>query len=254
MFRAVPPTAPVSGDSVVLRDSFVVEGPSETATYDLRDPLMQRFRAGTSAGWEVELEIEITGGAGGAGGAFGASAVFIVANDCIVPPAPTSTTTTTTVNPCPADGCGQEPPAAILSGSRGEVAGEQGSYCWSPGPEGPGRCADFLFRDPATALTVVRGEPLTLRFLTAEAPTEVKVFRHERVGRQFEPLFAAEERTLAASNPTTLRADFPVGTSWLVVSTRWQQGSSVSFFEVDVRPQAHARPATATPARLALTG
>ena len=142
----------------------------------------------------------------------------------------------------------------VLRGSRGEVAGEQGSHCWFPGPGAPARCADSLLRDPANALTVVRGEQLSLHFLTEEVPSDVKVYRHDTAGPGLVPLFAGEELAAPAANPSTLRADFPVGTSWLVVATRWLQGSSVAFFEVDVRATDSARPATPTVARLGLTG
>ena len=74
VFRAVPPSVPTSGDNVVLHDTFALPGESHTATYDLRVPLAQRFRAGSLAGWDVELRIDV---AGPVGTDFGADAAFI---------------------------------------------------------------------------------------------------------------------------------------------------------------------------------
>ena len=251
VFRAVAPTAPTSGDNVVLQDAIVLPSASHIVTYDLRAPLVQRFRPGSIGGWDVELRVEV---AGPAGTNVDAARVLVIANDCIVPLPPTTVTTATTLPPCPSGGCRENPPGVVLAGARGAVAGEPGSHCWSPGGGGPARCVDSLFRDPATALAVTRGEPLSLRFETEEVPSEVKVYRHDTVGGGTEPLLAGEEWAVPAANPSSMRADFPVGTSWLVVATRWLQGSSVAFFEVDVRATEPAQPAAATRAHLAVTG
>lgn len=73
--------------------------------------------------------------------------------------------------------------------------------------------------------------------------------RHDRLDGHRQPVFAGTETVLAATNPSVIRADFPIGTSWLVVASRWSQGSSVTFFKVDVKavPAQQPRP-------LALTG
>ena len=113
----------------------------------------------------------------------------------------------------------------------------------------PATCRDSFFVDPPTALTVTRGELLSLRFATAEQPDELVLYRHDRLDGRFQPVFAGEQTMLAATNPSAVSVHFPEGTSWLVVASRWAQGSSVTFFEVNVR-----RAAAQQPALLALTG
>ena len=141
------------------------------------------------------------------------------------------------------------PPTAYLSGTRGEVAGEQGSSCWSGGQGQTAVCRDSIFLDPSATLTVNRGELLSLRFAASGPPRELLLYRHDRLDGHRQPLLAGTETVLAATNPSVIRADFPVGTSWLVVASRWSQGSSVTFFKVEVKgaPAQQPRP-------LALTG
>lgn len=55
-------------------------------------------------------------------------------------------------------------------------------------------------------------------------------------------------------NPATFTADFPVGTQWIVVSTRSRQGSSIRFFKLEVEAKPGAEPAKPKPARLTLAG
>ena len=136
------------------------------------------------------------------------------------------------------------------------MAGEQGSYCWSGGPGGPAVCRDSIFIDPAATLTVTRGELLSLRFDTSEPPSELVLYRHDRLDGHRQPIFGGSQTVLAATNPSAIRADFPVGRSWLVVASRWSQGSSVTFFEVNVKeaPAQQPRPPAQQPRPLALTG
>jgi hypothetical protein len=104
-----------------------------------------------------------------------------------------------------------------------------------------------VFLDPAASLTVSPGELLSLRFASSESPRELALYRHDDRNGAF---FAGEEIALAVTNPSVVRADFPVGTSWLVVASRWAQGSSVTFFKVIVKRPAPTKPAVP----LALTG
>lgn len=168
----------------------------------------------------------------------------------------TSTTSTSTTVPCPPQRCSPSPPTAVLSGGGGQVAGEQGSSCWSGGPGRTAVCRDSIFIDPVATLAVTRGELLSLRFDTSEAPSELLLYRHDRHDGQRQPLFGGAQTVLAAANPSAIRADFPVGTSWLVVASRWSQGSSVTFFEVNVKeaPAQQPRPPAQQPRPLALTG
>jgi hypothetical protein len=161
----------------------------------------------------------------------------------------TSTSTTSTTLPCPPERCSAAPPGAVLSGSKGQVAGDQGSYCWAGGPGRPAVCRDSVFLDPAAALNVTRGELLTLRFGTEAAPSELMLYRHDQLDGHRQPVFAGTASSLTASNPSTVRADFPEGTFWLVVASKWSQGSSVTFFKVNVKSAAARQPVP-----LALTG
>ncbi len=244
-FRSVAPTVPREGDAVIRADTFVLDSASRTVTYDLREPLFNRFRPGSLAGWDVELNVAVTN-AGTT--AFRERGVFLVAGDCIVPPA-TTTTTSTTVK-CAPGSCADQPPAAFLSGLRGETRGEQGSFCWRSGSTGQSLCRDSGFLDPSTALAVTRGEQLRLRFETSEQPLEVVVYPHSQLASPRQPIFGVAGVPLPSANPTTFDVDVQQGPSWLVVATKWNQGSSVSFFKV----QGQAPPADATPARLSMTG
>ena len=168
----------------------------------------------------------------------------------------TSTSTTSTTVPCPPERCSASPPTAVLSGAAGQVAGEQGSSCWSGGPGRSAVCRDSVFLDPAATLTVTRGELLSLRFDASEPPSELVLYRHDRLDGHRQPLFGGTQTVLAATNPSAIRADFPAGTSWLVVASRWTQGSSVTFFKLDVKeaPVPQPRPTAQQPRPLALTG
>jgi hypothetical protein len=122
-------------------------------------------------------------------------------------------------------------------------------------------CADTFFVAPSVALSVRPGNELELRYATSEQPTDVTV----QYWDDFDPSVASdrtpflprgrEPRTLPVSgaNPARLRADLSSGTSLLVVSSRWMQGSAAHFFRLDVQPQRNG-PANAAPAALALTG
>jgi hypothetical protein len=246
VFEGAPPTTPRSGSNVILDRTITLDTSSHSVTYDLRDELFNRFQSGSIGGWLVKLTIQVTRGTATV---FSGSAQFNVAGDCIIPP---QTTVTTTPNPsdCPASGCTALPPEGFLAAGGTEVKGEQGSYCWNS--EGTATCADSIFRDPGTVLSVRQNEQATLRFGTQERPSELTLFRHERQSAS-QPVFGGVAVPIAVGNPTTFTVDFPEGTSWLVVSSRWTQGSSITFFKVQVLPP-QAGPATPTPAVLALTG
>jgi hypothetical protein len=128
----------------------------------------------------------------------------------------------------------------------GEVALEEGSYCWSsPTPNAQGSlialCADKLAPDPDPVLVVNRGETLTLRFATTMAPTEVTLGR------------GTESTPLVAGNPVRFGSDLPAGTYVVRFSSKWLQGSASHAVRLDVR--AAAGPATPTRGgNLTLTG
>ena len=157
----------------------------------------------------------------------------------------TPTTTAPVVLPCPASGCTELPPPAFLRSAAGEVAGTAGSHCWQVSNRAV--CRDAILVDPAEALTVRPDELLVLRFGTAEQPAEIAVHTHDRVDA---PLLGGDPQVIVPGNPVTFRVGSDEGTRWLVVSTKWLQGSSLTHFEV--RVVRHV--ATATPARVGVTG
>ncbi|MGH9264566.1 MAG: hypothetical protein ACRD1D_07735 [Acidimicrobiales bacterium] len=154
-----------------------------------------------------------------------------------------STTSTTIVDPCRTEPCTADPPPAFLSGVNGEVALDQGSYCWrgaAPDARGLiiGRCVDMIFDDdPDAELIVQAGETLTLRF-GALTPTEV-ILRRDDVSR-----------ALVAGNPLRFVADLPVGSYVVGFFTRWTQGDASYGVRLVVRAATSPRSGV----RISLTG
>jgi hypothetical protein len=122
------------------------------------------------------------------------------------------------------------PPDAFLSSDSGEVKGEIQNYCWTEGSLG--LCADrFQPIDPASALTVQPGEPLTLRFDRPISPTRI------RVSRSNVPAFPFPSEgsfDVSAGNPTQFTLNLSPGTYFLGISTNWAQGDAIYVFEVNV--------------------
>lgn len=122
------------------------------------------------------------------------------------------------------------PPDAFLSSDSGEVKGEIQSYCWTEGSQT--LCADrFAPIDPASALTVQPGEPLTLRFDRPISPTRI------RVSRSNVPAFPFPSEgsfDVPAGNPTQFTLNVPPGTYFLGIRTDWAQGDATYVFEVNV--------------------
>ncbi len=147
-----------------------------------------------------------------------------------------SSTTTTTAPVVTADA---DPPAAFLSGTSGEVGGELGSFCWAPPGGTAGRCVDKISLPVGPALTVRRGENLSLRFATGLSLTELEV--------------RADGAALAApmANLSRFQADLAPGTYQLLVFPRFSAGSASYGFRLVVTAPA-ATPTVARP--LALTG
>lgn len=144
--------------------------------------------------------------------------------------------TTTTTAPMVTDA---DPPAAILSGTSGEVRGELGSFCWAPPGGTAGRCVDKFSPPVGPTLTVRRGETLALRFATGLVLTELEV-RVDGVAL-----------VAPMANPSRIQADLASGTYQILVSPRFSAGSASYGFRLVVT----APPATPTVARpLALTG
>ena len=149
-----------------------------------------------------------------------------------------STTSTTFPNVCAGRTCTDRPPPAFLAGATGEVALEEGSYCWKspiPNTEGHvmGLCGDTLAKVPDPILVVRAGETLTLRFGGAMTPTEVVLRRGE------------QSTSLPAGNPVRFVTNLPAGVHEVYFSTRWHQGDAVYLVRLDVR---------SAPRPLALTG
>lgn len=125
---------------------------------------------------------------------------------------------------------GPRPPDAFLASGSSEVRGEFQLYCWSEPPLGV--CADrFDPIDPAVALTVAAGAPVTLRFDRPISPTSITVSRSDRPAFPFP---ADNAFQVSAGNPTQFVADFPPGTYFLSVYTRWAQGDATYVFEINV--------------------
>lgn len=149
----------------------------------------------------------------------------------------TSTTSTTVTNPCAGQVCTDRPPPAFLSGLAGEVALDDGGYCWrSPQPNAQGFltavCADVIGVEPRALLLVTAGEMLTLRF-GSMVPTEV--------------VFVDDGRSTALTpgNPIRFDANLSVGVHQIAILTKWLQGDAAYRLRLDVR--AGGRP-------IALTG
>jgi hypothetical protein len=126
------------------------------------------------------------------------------------------------------------PDAYLASASSSEVKGEIQMYCWrEPDPNGGflGVCADdFNPITPAQSVSVVKGQPLTLRFDRPIRPDRITVTRRE--GSTASPPIESFE--VPADNPTQFVADFPVGTYVISVSTTWEQGDATYVFTVAV--------------------
>ena len=152
----------------------------------------------------------------------------------------TSSSTTTTTSAVTADA---DPPAALLAGASREVQGELGSYCWAPPGDTAGRCVDKISPPTGPTLTVARGEPLTLRFVTGLPLTELSVQRD------------GVAVALPQANPAQFRADLPPGSYQLLVSARFSAGSAVYGFRLRVTATPAATPAIPRPAtNISLTG
>lgn len=258
-FVAVPPTTPLSGTPTIFEDIAVLSlDGTGSAVYDIRGPLMERFQAASLAGWNVKLSITVVDSARTL---FTGEQTYLVALDCLVPLVTTTTpTTTTTLVPdaCP-EPCLAAPPAATLAGPTGAVDGLEGSYCWTE-PASPPRsaaCVDKIFVAPSQPLTVRRGDELVLRFATPAQPSELRITYQAQLvsqGSMTLPPIGQDAQTIPVpvANPTRFRADLPDGTSWVAVSTRWDQGSALHYFRIDV--VAGSPPATPQPGVLALTG
>jgi hypothetical protein len=161
-------------------------------------------------------------------------------------PSASSTTSTTVANPCTGQPCTAAPPAAFLSAAAGEVRLDMTGSCWlDPVPGAQGQlhhCVTALLaNDPGATLVVQAGETLSLRFDTAMSPTQAA--------------FTADDKTtaLAATNPTTFKADFAPGSHTVIVNTQWLQGDSGYRVSLDVRAAAPP-PATPQTGPISLTG
>lgn len=159
-----------------------------------------------------------------------------------------TTTTTTTANPCGGELCIDEPPAAVLSASSGQVDAHRTSHCWR-GPADPfTRCVTpGLLPDytPPT-LVVTQGEVVTVTFA---APRQV-------IPNEVTLRTAAQDVSLVAANPTQFDVNLPPGTYRLVegLRTAWLQGTVRYSFGLEVRAPAAPTAPTTTTGRLALTG
>jgi hypothetical protein len=161
---------------------------------------------------------------------------------------PPPTTSTTGVDPCTGRPCTAQPPAALLSGAAGEVRMDTSSACWrdpATMAQGTAQCFSALIAPPGATLVVQQGETLSLRYVSPMAPTRA--------------VFSFNDTSLmpGIANPTTFRADFPVGTTRVFLITGWLQGEVTYAVTLDVR--AAATPPTTPPATpqtgpLSLTG
>ena len=130
---------------------------------------------------------------------------------------------------------------AFVSGTSGEVAAESGSSCWKNPRTRLILCADRLGPNPTTPLRVTQGETLSVRFTIRDSPSRVDVQRRDDTT----PVSALP--VLSVGNPTTFRADLPLGQSVVYISTRWHLGDAFYGVLLDVR-------AAAVPSPLRLTG
>jgi len=158
--------------------------------------------------------------------------------------APATTTTTTGVDPCTGRPCTAEPPLGFLSGTAGEVRMDMSSACWrDPATTAPGtaRCFSALIAPPGATLVVQRGESLTLRYASPMAPTRA--------------VFSFNDTSLmpGITNPTTFKADFPLGSTRVFLITGWLQGEVTYAVTLDVRAAA-TPPATPQKGPVRLTG
>lgn len=131
---------------------------------------------------------------------------------------------------------GPVPPNAFLASSSGEVEGEFRAYCWTK-TDSTGAmeriCADWFGSiDPAVALTVEAGEPLTLRFDRPISPSSITVLRRDSPSS-----LPVRLLDIPAGNPTVFTLDLPPGTHFLTVSTWWGHQDDATYeFEVDIQP------------------
>jgi hypothetical protein len=150
--------------------------------------------------------------------------------------APSPTSTTSPPRPLPPVDLQPDPsrpPRAALRSSAGEVEGTAGSFCWSTqntDGTGQGVCGDTDALDPDVALPVQRGERVTLRFATDEAPGELLAFVADKDDPATWRAFA-----IPTQNPSEFVLDLPRGTHRLSFQARWEHGDSTTYFKVEVR-------------------
>ena len=140
--------------------------------------------------------------------------------------ATTATTAVPGTTPTTARTSLTSPPVSTMRSSDGQVAGEQGSYCW----EGDGRslCADSADIDPAQTLRVPQGSALELRWAIEEQPVSVQAKYTE--GTQWLDVTPAPP----TANPSTFTSTLAPGTYRIAVFSQWSRGDVTHFYKVEV--------------------
>jgi hypothetical protein len=144
------------------------------------------------------------------------------ATPTVVPPTPTPVPTHT---PTPKS----SPPQAYLRAASGEIRGDVTHFNWTDGSQR--RTFEDPSPDPATSISVTRGEILKIFFTRSDAPSDA--------GARYRTDPAANAKTTAVpidkKNPATVTANFPTGTVWLDVFTYWPEGDVEHTFKLIVR-------------------
>lgn len=121
------------------------------------------------------------------------------------------------------------PPRVTLSGPQDSVTGALSSSCWTAG-SGAAVCTDTALPSDGSILNVRRGDKVTVRFDALDSPLGAHITMIDAPSTG-----GGNVRELAASNPTTFVADFPVGLYRMGLSSGWVQGSETTTFRLNIR-------------------
>ena len=113
-----------------------------------------------------------------------------------------------------------------MRSSDGQVAGEQGSYCWQG--DGQGLCADSADIDPAQTLRVRQGSALELRWAIEEQPVSVQAKYTQ--GTQWVDVTPAPPN----ANPANFTPTFAPGTYRIAVFSQWSRGDVTHYYKIEV--------------------
>lgn len=140
--------------------------------------------------------------------------------------AATTATTAARTTPTTARTALTSPPVGTMRSSDGQVAGEQGSYCWQG--DGQSLCSDSADIDPAQTLRVRQGSSLELRWAIEEQPVSVQAKSTQ--GTQWVDVTPAPPN----ANPATFTPTFAPGTYRIAVFSQWSRGDVTHFYKVEV--------------------